>query len=265
MQKGQHKATGSTIPIYSLDDFADAINNRYLISDWYFRGEPNEYDRPFLPSVWRTGHAYTDQTPLQPETSFSVGELSALKQCQSDLISGTIEDTTFIKYFQNPSDPIDLSSVDFVSWLGLAQHYNQGQRYPTRLVDITRDPYVGLYFAVSSNFDSPGYVFAFKDNFNELGNVGTISQSGSTFLDVLKIDGKGGLSYHPQDVTLNLMEPPFPNKRLEAQKGVFIWNRAIGGNYRTGGFSFEIHPENKKDILNNLKTIGYDDSTLFPC
>ncbi|MHB1236851.1 MAG: hypothetical protein ACYCY7_04735 [Gallionella sp.] len=105
MPSGQHKATGSSIPVYSLADFDDAINNRYPVSDWYFRGEPNEYDRPFLPSVWRTGHAYTDQTPIQPDTSFSVGELAALQQCQSDLINGVIADSIFSQYLQKPSDP----------------------------------------------------------------------------------------------------------------------------------------------------------------
>ncbi|MHB1236873.1 MAG: hypothetical protein ACYCY7_04845 [Gallionella sp.] len=95
--------------------------------------------------------------------------------------------------------------------------------------------------------------------------MGTISKAGSTFLDVLKIDGNDGLPYHPQVDTLNLMGPPFPNERLSVQKGVFIWNRAIGGNYWTGGFPFEIPPDNKQSILDDLKAKGYEHSSLFPC
>jgi hypothetical protein len=122
-----------------------------------------------------------------------------------------------------------------------------------------------LYFAVSKNFEEPGFVFAFKYNFNDLGKVGSISESGGTYLDVLKIDGSDGLPYHPQDDTLNLLEPPFPNDRLTVQKGVMIWNRAVGGNYWTGGFPFEVFPEYKEAILAQLQEKGYDFANLFPC
>lgn len=264
MASGSHKATGSSIPIVSLDDFEYKITNTYPVSDWYFRGEPREYDRPFLPSIWRSGHAYTDQTPIAPDTSFTHGELAALHQCQSDIVSGALADVVFTKYFEDLAAQIDLANVDIFNWLALAQHYNQDQRYPTRLVDITTDPFVGLYFAAMSGSDQPGFVFVFESNFNDLEVAGKISSQGHTFLDVLKIDGADGLPYHPQETTLNLLRPPFPNARLKAQSGSFIWNRGIANNYFTGGFPFEIPPDKKPAIVEALNQRGYDNQTLFP-
>ena len=139
-----------------------------------------------------------------------------------------------------------------------------GQRYPTRLIDISTDPYVGLYFAVEKDFSESGFVFVFNYNFNDLDEAGIISGNGATFLDVLRIDGNDGLPYHPHDDTLNLMKSPFPNQRINAQSGLFIWNRAIGANYFTGGFPFEIRAEHKKGILNELDSKGYNQDRLFP-
>ena len=167
--------------------------------------------------------------------------------------------------FTDPSQPIDLTSVDIFNWLAFAQHYNQNQRYPTRILDVSKDLFVGLYFAVSKNFEDPGYVFVFNYNFNDLDIVGEISKQGGTFLDVLKIDGKDGLPYHPQENTLNLLAPPFENERLIAQSGAFIWTRGIEERYQTGSFPFEIPPIHKNNIVSELGERGYTDEILFPC
>jgi hypothetical protein len=264
MANGRHKANVSSILVTSFYDFMDAIHKRYRVSDWFFRGETNEYDTPFLPTVWRDDHPFTDRTPISEETSFSVGELEVLRTCQSDALAGEIDDSSFLEHFVDPHAPINLGSVDLFNWLGLAQHHNQDQRYPTRLVDVSSDPLVGLYFAVASGLNTPGFVWVFRYNFNDLRCVGTISERGATFLDVLRIDGVDGLPYHPNQFTLALFTPPFPNARLQAQSGLFLWNRAVGHHCRPGGFPIEIAPDLKPAIMKELEGRGYTRDRLFP-
>lgn len=254
---------GTTLPITSVNKFI-SIFIKFPLNGFYARGEPKEYDTLFLPSIWRDGHKFDDKTPVNNNTSFTDGELKSLNQCQKDVLSGKLVDEYFLKFIKNPEDPINLESEDLFQWAALAQHYNRNQCHPTRLIDITRDPLVALYFAVSSHHDKSGFVYYFKDNFNEI-NSNKIINRGGTYLDVLEVSSPGDRHpFRPKDDTLAVARTPFPNRRIEAQRGAFCWTRGIEFSCYKGSLIIEINPELKEKILEELRRLNYDDYSIFP-
>lgn len=235
--------------------------------NFYARGEPREYDTPWLPSIWRTDHAFTDHTPVTGAGGlYTQGELDALKQCQADLRSGVIDDSYFRTFFQKIDDDISIESVDLLHWTALAQHYNQGQRYPTRLLDVTIDAFAALFFAVSSAHDEDGFVawITIGGHSNDLSHLPDTKTAG-VFLDVLSIKANdGGPDYRPGDDTLNYIRPPLPNRRTEAQHGAFVWARGLDQSYLRSGFVIRIPADDKAELLTALKRLNYDDDRLFP-
>jgi len=255
---------GSTLPATTFADYI-SIFSRFPLRGFYARGEPREYPQPFTPSIWRPGHDFMNRTSMTAGSNFTVGEYNALLRCQEDVLAGRIDDEYFIKFISDPNSSIDVSSPELFHWLALAQHYNNGQRHPTRLIDLTRDPFVALYFAVVSEPGQNGFVYYFRNNFNEI-RPDRVIVRGSTFLDVLEVSDPGDRwPAHPDENTLNVGRTPFPNRRIEAQRGAFCWTR---GNeidcYRGGALIIEIESQHKPRILDELGHLNYEDHTLFP-
>lgn len=254
---------GSTLPATCLEEFI-SIFIKFPLPSFYARGEPKEYKTLFLPSIWRDGHGFRDVTPINENTTFTRGELDSLKTCQDNLLSGKLLDEYFLKFINDPAAPIDVGSVDLLQWAALAQHYNHNQCHPTRLIDITRDPLVALYFAVESEPENNGFVYYFKDNFNDI-TPNKILKHGGTYLDVLEVSDPGDKHpCTPNDETLAVARTPFPNRRVEAQRGAFCWTRGIEFGCHKGSLIIEIPSDCKETILTELKRLNYDDYTLFP-
>lgn len=231
---------------------------------FYARGEPREYETLFLPSIWRGEHEFDDRTPLHSATNFTVGEYESLQRCQENLLAGKIKDEYFCKFIDNPANPIDLTNINLLHWAALAQHYNIKQCHPTRLVDVTRDPLVALYFAVVSEPEHSGFVYYFKDNFNEITRNISIT-IGGTYFEILTVTHPGDkYPYNPDEDTLAVAKTPFPNRRVEAQRGAFCWTRGIDHSCHKGGLIIEIEPQHKELILHQLERLNYADYTLFP-
>lgn len=120
-------------PILSVADFLKLVEKqRYFMKDkgrWIFRGHSSTFFK-LIPGVGRGGH--TSRTAKKFETSvFESFKRSALP---------------YLK--QTPND-------DW-AWLAIAQHHG----LPTRLLDWTLNPFVGLYFAVAGNPTDDGKFFA---------------------------------------------------------------------------------------------------------
>jgi len=235
--------------------------------NFYARGEPREYDAPWLPSIWRSDHAFKDRTPVNgPGGFYTQGELDALKHCQADILSGAIDDRYFQTFFQNIDDEISIDSVDLLHWTALAQHYNQGQRYPTRLLDVTNDAFAALFFAVNCAHDEDGFVAwsTIGNASNDLSNLPD-TQTAGAFLDVLSIRANdGGTDYYPADDTLNYSRPPLPNLRTEAQHGAFVWARGLSQSYKRGVLVIRIPADAKPALLTALESLNYSHDRLFP-
>ena len=258
----QGRATFEAISVAEYVDTLVAIPQ----PGFYARGEPREYPRPGLPGIWRDDHDYQDRTPVSGEGGYyTQGELEALRQCQADYLAGEIDDRYFDRFFSNVEAEISLDSEDLLHWTALAQHYNQNQRNPTRLLDVTTDALVALYFAVSSHPDEDGFVFWATGNCNDLSNLPETETQGGIWLDIMRIRATdGGVDYRPADDTLNFIRPPFPNRRIEAQRGAFLWTRQIDNHHFGRGLIVRVPSTAKPEIMNGLKALNYNADILFP-
>jgi hypothetical protein len=59
------------------------------------------------------------------------------------------------RYAREEEVPPHLPLQPIMEWWALMQHYGA----PTRMIDFTKSPYIGLYFAVDSNWDRDGALY----------------------------------------------------------------------------------------------------------
>ena len=256
----------STFEVRSLCEYVDVFVS-YPLGKFFARGEPREYDQPWLPTIWRDDHAFKDTTPvIGSDGYYTTGEFEALKECQTDFLSGKIKDSYFEAFFKDAEANISIESVDLLHWTALAQHYGEGLKYPTRLLDVTTDAFIALYFAVSCAEDDDGFVkwSRLNDAANDMSHLPNMTTAGS-FLDIRKVEASdGGTDYIHNDETLTFMRPPRPNQRTEAQRGAFIWALGPEQNYLRTGFAIRIPADAKASLLTELSRMNYDHERLFP-
>lgn len=114
--------------------------NMSELDEYLFRGQPNK-NYPLLPSICRDRETDMDCTILNDERNLI--DMAKFKIPQ---------------IFHNNLSPIEL--------LSLLQHYG----IPTRLLDITENALVALYFACNQNDNEDGEVIVFKHTFRKVTN-----------------------------------------------------------------------------------------------
>lgn len=220
--------------VENISDLFSLFENRWpMPKPVIFRGESKQYEKFLCPSIFRDGK--------------NEQEFDEYENFYREYSRGTNRDVMFDKLHSVPH-PLSLP------FIGLAQHYG----VKTRLLDVTLNPLVALYFAASSNPDADGYIFFFIENFLDVSPYKALHNLD----DLIKSDAIG--DYNPKDDTCLFYKPDWPNARIVAQHGAFILTKGFSQKIWNGGGIFRIPSSRKPEIIKQLNRFGISDGSLFP-
>lgn len=233
-------------PIESVYEYIAYLEKGFPAPIVHFRGEAKKYPVPFQPTVWRDAVPISDRVPFAGGI-LTIAEKNAIDAFKAHYLAGGLHDP----YMEQRTIPDD----DSYEWILLAQHYG----YATRLVDVTRDPMVGLYFACCKHFDDDGYVYAGTPG---AGNPFDHYQHSKSFLHLFDVYNVG--DNKPKEDTLFYFRPLANNRRMIAQRGEFLWCRGIDKDCWRSGLPVKIAANAKRRIILTLEKWGYDEQHLLP-
>jgi hypothetical protein len=261
--------------ISSIIDFINELKKIPKLRDFelYFRGH-SDYEFNLKPSVYRNRLLIENEHILYKE---------------------------FI--LRAPSDFLNDRST--MEKLVKMQHYG----LPTRLLDLTTNALVALYFACIKNVSKDGNVVVFRIPINDIkyfdsdtvSVISNIVKRPSTFsienlriLDNSVFNQKSEITYllheireeksyfqsiiNPNDLErVVAVKVKQNNSRIIKQSGAFLLFGINGHkinpasiptewilNYNLSDLDFRVPDESKSKILNELDTLGINESTLFP-
>lgn len=174
------------------------------------------------------------------------------------------------RFKQNALPHVPKAELHEWDWLILMQHY----RLPTRLLDWSESPLVGLYFAVDENQDEDGALWCLLPV--ELNSKARIKYPNSLEIPAFEHD-EILQNYLPSRVAGEQKSDMLPvgflagrnNPRISAQQGTFtIHHRSFNGieeiDDKKHIWRLVIPAEFKKKMRDELYLLGYSRLTLFP-
>ena len=255
-------------PIKSITEFNGALNHFHKYDDFnicIYRGEPNIYDSTntssdtFLVSKIAR-EAVEKRTKLNPLTRHINQDFRQLNITREE-----INEIETCKASQNQIRIEKYSST----WIGYAQHYG----YQTRLLDFSSSPLVALFFACWQKDEfTDGVVYMVTPN--------TLRSQSTNRANVEPGDIEQGIpaSYYEifEGWSLSKIRENIPhkyvplrpdyiiNQRLNTQNGLFVWWHPLEQNIPCQYYPFIVDKDSKREILRNLKLLGFCPQVLFP-
>jgi hypothetical protein len=229
-----------SLRLQTVADYLAAMSTAFQSDrDFWFRGQSN-VSHKLIPSALRS--------EVETVRNGAIGALLAFKR---------------VAEFKLPRPP---SMSDELKWVQIAQHYG----LPTRLLDWTESPTIGLYFACRSQWDKDGVVYMldpFAFNLQNHSKYGLISDhtDGALLNRFWKLRGE----LEPKrGLRSAAIAPVWNSERLVMQKGFFTLHGsrsfAIDSDQASSLLAFPILAEDKKRLHDDLGRIGVDQMTLFP-
>lgn len=235
-----------------------------------FRGEDALYDSA------NTGHDTFLISKIARPAIIDGANLRPYHQFVSDKfkrLNFTLEEIEELREFQESHLNLHLPRFS-AAWIALAQHYGR----PTRLLDMTSNPLVALFFACwSKNFtdgwnQKDGVVYmllrnSLRPQSRDRAHVrpGDIEQGRPTSMYELfepwalsDVRGRVAHLYFPPEVEIAV------NERLRAQSGLFVWWHPPQEQMNCQKFQILIRADAKSKILRALAAFGIRPELLFP-
>ena len=152
-----------------------------------------------------------------------------------------------------------------LKWVQIAQHYG----LPTRLLDWTESPTIGLFFACRRKWNTDGLVYML--NPSDL-NSRSVDENRvlNSLLDSDQLDRFVKLKGEKRSRGLPnvAIDPVWNSERIVVQKGVFTLhgsrNFSLDAEQSTSLIALPILKEDKEQLHFELERLGIDQMTLFP-
>ena len=253
------------INIYSLQGLLDVLDKQVydFVSNCrtdtqgfklYYRGQANS-EWIVESSIMRKDYQYNiyvDVTNMQGYENDHPMLKASLSVYEKHMINDVMK--------SYPNEFHGLSSFQVLSKL---QHHG----LPTRLIDITRNPFVAVFFACSDKWQSKkdGAIYVFYGK--------PYQQDHSFVRKVLDVAIYGNGVYNEEvykpygysSMPSLIIDPDYEHTRIKAQQGAFVWeNNSIDTDNLVTGIKIIIPTNYKENIIEQLDLVGINRSSLFP-
>lgn len=270
--------------ISSIQEFIDIIEqlqNKYTYHEKGIRGESIE------PKFLFRGHGNHEGYKLLPlirrEIITSSGARTQFSQLEYNILSDFISEAKCYDY--------NIPENDLLAWMEVAQHYG----VPTRLMDLTENPLIALYFACRSKSDKTASVWiinekSYKKIFYNQGFLELTIDSQVIVQNIINREiiclGKPEMVSVPEYRYPWIYKPLHRKERMNSQASMFmIWGSmpcslermvedehymnltdACNDDMKQRGIlcAIKIKPDKKAELLRQLDMLGINEKFIYP-